>query len=283
MDHRTWPTPRRLAPPPLKGRHWRTGGAGSAAPLAFVDALRSSCGQLYRGSWRRDAGFTLVEVMVALFIMALLSAMAWRGIDGLVNARAGAREASRATLAMSTVMTQWEADLSHIQQSTAAPGLTFDGATVRMTRNAAAGMQLVVWSLQGNRFMRWASPPVTRIDELQEWWMRSQQWSAISGDALTMFDQVGRLRVYFYRGNAWTNAQSSGDRAFVQEDQTAEDTGNEGETEKTPDSTENPDGTGQAEQITRGFTREQLPSGVRMILALPEGEVIRDVLVAPTL
>jgi len=222
--------------------------------------------------------------MVALFIMALMSAMAWRGIDGLVNARAGAREASRATLAMSTVMTQWEADLSHIQQSTAAPGLTFDGATVRMTRNAAAGMQLVVWTLQGNRFMRWASPPVTRIDELQEWWMRSQQWSAISGDALTMFDQVGRLRVYFYRGNAWTNAQSTGDRQVVLEDQTEGSNAAEGADNADAGGTDDggaTDNTGTG--VTRGFTREQLPSGVRLILALPEGDVIRDVLVAPTL
>lgn len=34
---------------------------------------------------RRSRGFTLVEVLVALFIMALMAGLAWRGLDGVLR------------------------------------------------------------------------------------------------------------------------------------------------------------------------------------------------------
>lgn len=32
---------------------------------------------------RRQAGFTLIEVMVAIMLMAIVSLMAWRGLDSM--------------------------------------------------------------------------------------------------------------------------------------------------------------------------------------------------------
>ena len=36
---------------------------------------------------RVDAGFTLVEVLVALIIMAVVGLMAWRGMDAMIRGR----------------------------------------------------------------------------------------------------------------------------------------------------------------------------------------------------
>lgn len=36
---------------------------------------------------RRNPGFTLIEVMVALVIMAIIGIMAWRGLDGLIRGK----------------------------------------------------------------------------------------------------------------------------------------------------------------------------------------------------
>ena len=48
----------------------------------------------------RRSGFTLVEVLVALVVMATMAGMAWRGIDALVKSReiAQARLAQTARL-----------------------------------------------------------------------------------------------------------------------------------------------------------------------------------------
>ena len=213
-------------------------------------------------STRRQRGFTLVEVLVAMVIMAVLATMAWQGIDALVRAKEGAERSGGTALRLGTVMAQWEQDLSQIQQSSAAPGLKFDGASLRMTRRTPAGIQLVVWTLQGNAWYRWAAPPVTRIQELQEWWLRSQSWAAIQGDALKMLDEVSSQQVYFYRGNSWSNAQSSGDVA------------------PPPEPPETPGSGVPPPQV--GGENEVLPTGVRLVLTLPSGLLTRDLMVRPS-
>jgi len=219
-----------------------------------------------RAPTRLATGFTLVEVMVALLIMAVLTTMAWQGIDGLMRARDGAQRSGEAALRLGTVLSQWEQDLTQVQQSNAAPGLKFDGASLRLTRRGPGGIQLVVWTLQGGNWYRWAAPPVTRIQELQEWWIRSQQWSAIQGDALKMLEQVESQQIYFFRGNSWSNAQSTGDIESKPEQ---------------PDPPPNaPPGTPPPPQI--GGENEALPSGVRLVLKLPTGLLTRDLMVRPS-
>jgi general secretion pathway protein J len=206
----------------------------------------------------RSRGFTLVEVLVALVIMAVLATMAWQGIDALVRAKDGAERSGGTALRLGTVLAQWESDLSQIQQSSAAPGLKFDGASLRMTRRTPSGIQLVVWTLQDRAWYRWAAPPVTRIQDLQEWWIRSQSWAAIQGDALKMLDDVGSQQIYFFRGNSWTNAQSTGDFAAPPE----------------------PPASGASQPI--GGSDEVLPTGVRLMLQLPGGMLTRDLMVRPS-
>jgi general secretion pathway protein J len=211
---------------------------------------------------RRLRGFTLVEVMVALVIMAVLATMAWQGVDGLIRAREGAERSGEAALRLGTVLSQWEQDLTQIQQSNAAPGLKFDGASLRITRRAPGGIQVVVWTLQNRTWYRWAAPPVTRIQELQEWWIRSHQWAAIQADALRMLENVESQQVYFYRGNSWSNAQSTGDI----------------EAPPAPP----PPASGASQPIIGG-DNEALPTGVRLVLALPGGPLTRDLMVKPSL
>jgi general secretion pathway protein J len=220
-----------------------------------------------RSAPRLSRGFTLVEVLVALFIMAVLSVMAWQGVDALVRTRDGAQDNTEATLRLGTVLAQWEQDLNQIQQSSAAPGLKFDGQSLRLTRRTPEGIQLVLWTRQENTWYRWASPSVTRIADLQEWWIRSQQWSAVGSEALRMLDGVSALQVYYYQmgDNNWSNAQSTGN---VVAPPVAPPPANPGA---------NPGGE-EGEKPQVGGEQEALPLGVRLVLTLPRGTLTRDVL-----
>jgi len=201
-------------------------------------------------------GFTLVEVLVAMFVMSVMAAMAWQGVDGIVRAREASRERLDRTLRLQTVLTQWEQDLGALHDSRVVPALGFDGATVRLTRRVDAGVQLVAWAVRSDGWWRWASPATTRAADLQQQWLASQQLLGNETGQLQMLDSASRWQVYFFRGNAWTNAQSSGDAAAPQ-----------------------PPAPGASAPVA---PRQTLPSGVRIVLTFNnDAALTRDVALGP--
>jgi general secretion pathway protein J len=160
---------------------------------------------------RKANGFTLVEVLVALMVMAVMAAMAWQGIDGIARARASSESQVDRLLRLNSVLSQWEHDLASIQESQVVPALVFDGSTLRLTRRTDAGLQVVAWSLRDDAMVRWAAPAATSARELQDHWLRSLQLTGADVGQLRAIDGLSQWQLYFYRGNAWTNAQSSAD------------------------------------------------------------------------
>jgi general secretion pathway protein J len=199
-------------------------------------------------------GFTLVEVLVALFVMALLAAMAWRGVDGIARARTAGQERMELTLRLDTVLTQWEQDLTSVHDSLSVQALMFDGSTLRITRRTDTGVQLVLWSVRGGEWIRWAGPPVTRAGDLQEQWLRSQQLLGNEPQWLHAIKGVTGWQLYCFRGSTWSNCQSTGNVVAPA-------------------------------QGSNAPARQQLPTGVRMVLnfsgAPLQGSLTRDVVLAP--
>ena len=166
---------------------------------------------LQRGSrGHKPGGFTLVEVLVALVVMAVMSALAWRGVDGMLRSRDSTQASLAATTRLATVMTQWEQDLSALYDNRSVPPIAFDGNTLRLARNAAGGVQMVAWTVYEGRWQRWASPVVTRAAELQELWLRAQQLQGRESEQLKLLEGVDSWQVFFYRDGRLSNAQSSG-------------------------------------------------------------------------
>jgi general secretion pathway protein J len=200
-------------------------------------------------------GFTLVEVLVALLIMAILATMGWQGVDGMVRARDISRDSAERTLRLTTVVGQWEQDLMSLYDSAIVPALQFDGARLRLTRTTPEGAQVVVWSLREGVWQRWASPSVRRAFELQQAWLMSQQLIGTEERQVRLLDNASEWQVYFYRGNAWTNAQSSGDVIPAAPPPAASGV---------------------------VVPRAALPIGVRLVINLGERRLTRDIMLGPT-
>ena len=222
---------------------------------------------------RRVTGFTLVEVLVALVVMAIMSLMAWQGVDGIVRARDSNQTHLEQTLRLETVISQWEQDLASLQDSTVVPALTCDGQSVRLTRRTDRGLQVVAWSLRADTsnsmWQRWAGPAVTTTTALQESWLQTHQFQGNETGQLRALAGLDQWQVYFFQGNAWANCQSTGNVT------TALATGV---------------GAGAAAAAAAsgaaGPLRQALPSGVRLVLAFApgsglNGSLVRDVLIAP--
>ena len=191
---------------------------------------------------RSARGFTLVEVLVAQLIMVVIAAMAWQGVDGMVRSRDISAARLDQQLRLQSIVAQWEADLDQVQDSGIVPALQFDGANLRMTRRNAGGLQLVVWSLRGESWTRWTAPPATHVVALQEQWMRSQQLLGNEPEQLKVMTGISGWQLYFWRGNGWSNAQSTGDVSQPGRDASG-----------TP------------------VLRQLLPEGVRLVLTFGEG------------
>lgn len=211
-------------------------------------------------------GFTLIEVLVAMVIMAIMSLMAWQGVDGISRTRESNQVHLEQVLRLETVIAQWEQDLAALQETTAVPALSCDGQSVRLTRRAEGGLQVVLWSLRpdgaNSVWQRWAGPPTTTTHGLQDSWLRTQQFQGGENGQLRALEGLDSWQVYFFRGNAWSNCQSTGDVTPV-----------------APVAASSP-ASGAAPQ------RTLLPSGVRVVLAFAPGSgltgnLTRDVLIAP--
>jgi general secretion pathway protein J len=177
----------------------------------------------------------------------------------MLRSREATRQVLDATTRLATIVTQWEQDLFALHDQASVPALAFDGRTLLLAREAEGGVRIVAWSLQGGRWQRWAGPVVVRADALQESWLRAQQLLGDEPEQLQLLDGVAQWQIYYYRGNAWTNAQSSGDL----QEAAAAASGAAGIHGGTP-------------------PREILPSGLRLVLSMADGRTLtRDVLLAP--
>jgi general secretion pathway protein J len=233
-------------------------------------------------------GFTLVEVLVALVLMAIMSGFAWRALDGVLRSRQASREAIETTSRLATVLTQWEQDLQAVHDTGLVPPLAFDGQTLRLTRRVDDGVALVTWAVRGGLWQRWASAPQVRAAGLQQAWLASQQFLGNEVGQLTVANDTTQWQVYFYRGGGgWSNAQSTGNLV-------APPAGAAPTPPAAPPPAGGPGGTtgegaGRGGGAASPFVpsavpqqREELPQAVRLVITLKPGQLTRDVALGPT-
>lgn len=224
---------------------------------------------------RCAAGFTLVEVMVSLFILAVLAGAAWKGLDAISAARQVSEDNLQNTLRLQSVMTQLDADMAQVFDTQVVRGFQFDGASLRFTRRASGGVQVVVWRLRDRQLLRWASPETARVGELQDHWRRASQLQGREPGTLVALAGVDLWQVYCFRSGSLSNCQSSGNVVSGPAAGAPASAGADGA-----------QGAGAAAAAAANIEREQLPQAIRSQLTLgagsgSEGVLSRDILLSP--
>jgi len=228
-------------------------------------------------------GFTLVELLVALALMALMAAMSWRGLDGMTSAQKRLSAHSDAVLTLQTGLAQWGADLDALAQQPNTPSIDWDGRALRLLRRGSQsrseGLHVVAWSQRrvGDTlvWLRWQSPPVTTRAALQTAWNQAARWGQNPSDADRQLEvritPVLGWQIFFYRGGAWTNPLSSAEAATVS---------------ASPQNLASAAGAspnvgnifGGNPQATTPTAVNAMPDGVRLMLTLPADQAVSGLL-----
>jgi general secretion pathway protein J len=170
---------------------------------------------------RAARGFTLVELLVALFVLAMLAVLSWRGLDGMARAQSQTQARADEALTLQVGLAQWGADLDAMIQLPQASAIEWNGRVLRMTRRSTAaatdGVLVVGWTRRVanglGTWLRWQSPLAVTRGELDAAWQQADVWAQSPGE-----DQLRRevavvplqeWQIFFYRENAWTNPLSS--------------------------------------------------------------------------
>jgi general secretion pathway protein J len=211
-------------------------------------------------------GFTLVELLVALFAMSLMAMLSWRGLDGMARAQAHTAARADEVLALQTGLAQWTADLDALVQFPQLAALEWNGRVLRMTRRdttaATEGVHVVAWARRDAQWRRWQSPPLFTRGDVTAAWEQADLWSQNQGGDEQMRREVAvapldEWQVFYYRGNAWTNPQSSDASG--------------------PGMSPNPfAAAAAAAAATAGTTGRAMlvPDGVRIVVTLPAGQAL---------
>ena len=216
----------------------------------------------------QQAGFTLVELLVAIVIMALLAILSWRGLDGMTRVQTATQTNTDGVLALQAGLSQWQADLDALAVQAnvlGVSGLDYDGQVLRLTRRYAEtgedtknttnddSIRVVAWSQRNastdanttkTQWLRWQSAPVKTRGELQAAWLQAKQWASTATEAdkkgEVVVATIDKWQVFYYRNDAWSNALSSAD----------------------------------VDALIPGSKAAALPDGVRLVLTLAPGQAL---------
>lgn len=164
----------------------------------------------------RHAGFTLVELLAAIALMALMAALSWRGLDGMAQAQAQIGRHADEVLALQTGLAQWRVDLDALAEIPQVDGIDWNGSTLRLTRLSAAegeGLRVVAWTRRAHpegQWMRWQSPAVRTAGEWSDAWNRAALWAQQAGAADRRLEvgvaPLQAWQVLYFQNGTWVPA-----------------------------------------------------------------------------
>ena len=158
----------------------------------------------------RSSGLTLVELLVAIAVLAFISILGWRGLDTITRSRAALNDELAQTRSLQLTFAQLEIDCANLVDANTLAGtqpLLVDANRITLARRwqpeaQAGALQLVTWRWRDGVLTREETVPTRDLNQLQRDWQTAQNGSATAIKLLSGVQQMVP-RVWTDDGLGW--------------------------------------------------------------------------------
>ena len=161
---------------------------------------------------RQRAGFTLVELLVAIGILAMVAVLGWRGLDGIVRARVALTADMETTRGMQLAFAQMQSDCEHLAGTDVMARratLVWDLDRLTLVRkayveNEPSRLQVVSYRVVGGQLLRRESPGTRDLAQVEQLWQAMlTDAPAENSPAVVLQTGVASMAVQGWLNGAW--------------------------------------------------------------------------------
>ena len=167
----------------------------------------------------RARGFTLIEMLVAIALLAVIALLSWRGLEATIRGSDDIASNLAQTRLLGRYFSQLQFDLTNLvtPDEVFGPPLRIRPNDLVMVRHLGVGggpaqMQVVRYQLKGRELVRSASQPLASLADVEDALQHMDAFTrvVVSNDARTM-----QLSVWIPPGG-WTMSQAVVEQAYAQ-------------------------------------------------------------------
>ncbi|WP_342118899.1 PulJ/GspJ family protein [Pseudoduganella sp. OTU4001] len=155
-------------------------------------------------------GFTLVELLVAITVLAIVAVMGWRGLDGIVRSREQLTQNMEQTRGIQLTFAQLQSDLEQIadknllrqRQNILADNTRLVFIRTVLAENAASQLQVVSYQIREGVLLRRESAQTRDLVQLDALW-QSAIGDGGAQDGVALQGAVDAMAVRVWEAGGW--------------------------------------------------------------------------------